>query len=59
MKMTDIEIIDLIKHIIELKLNVKSVKERISRYTLKERAFANEIFSQMKKTEIITRMSSD
>jgi hypothetical protein len=59
MKMSNIKTIDLIEHSIELKSNAKSMKERILRYTSKKRKFANEIFSQMKKADIIIRMSSD
>ncbi len=59
MKMIDIKIIDLMKHSIIFKSKFKSVKKKISKYTLKKREFANQIFSQMKEIDIITRMNSD
>jgi hypothetical protein len=59
MKMTNIKIIDLIKHLIILKAKIKSIKDKISKYTFKEKEFANQIFSQLKKTDIIIRMNND
>jgi hypothetical protein len=46
-------------HSIELKSRSRLVKNKILRYTLKKEEFANEIFSQMKKTKIITRIFND
>jgi hypothetical protein len=59
MKMTNIKITDLMKHSIELKSEFRSMKNKIFKYTSKEREFANQIFFQMKKADIITRMNSD
>jgi hypothetical protein len=59
MKMLNIKITNLIKHFIELKSKSRLVKKKILRYTSKKREFVNEIFLQMKKTEIITRIFSD
>jgi hypothetical protein len=58
-KMTNIKIINLMKHFIKLKSKFRSMKNKISKYTSKEREFANQIFFQMKKADIITRMNSD
>lgn len=59
MKMTNIKITDLMKHSIVLKSKFKSAKDKILRYISKKREFANQIFSQMKEADIITRMNSD
>jgi hypothetical protein len=59
MKMSNIKIIDLMKHSIKLKSKSRLVKSKIFRYILKKREFANEIFSQMKKTKIIIRIFND
>ncbi len=59
MKMIDIKIINLVEHFIVLKSESQSVKKKISRYTSKKKEFANQIFSQMKKIDIIIRMNSD
>ncbi len=59
MKMTNIKTTNLMKHLIVLKSGFKFIKEKIPRYTLKKREFANQIFSQMKKTDIIVCMNSD
>jgi hypothetical protein len=58
-KMMNIKIINFIKHFIKLKSKFKSMKKKIFKYTSKERKFANQIFSQMKKADIIIRMNSD
>ncbi len=59
MKMIDIKITNLIEHFIVLKSRFKFVKEKIFRYISKKREFANQIFSQMKEADIITRMNND
>ncbi len=59
MKMTNIKTTNLVKHSIVLKSDFKSVKEKILRYTSKKKEFVNQIFSQMKKIDIIIRMNSD
>jgi hypothetical protein len=59
MKMFNIKIINSMKHSIKLKSNLRFVKNKFLKYTLKEREFANEIFSQMKETKIITWISND
>ncbi len=54
----DIKTIDIIEHSIDLKLNVKSVKSSLLKYTAQEREFVNVIFSAMKNVGIIVRRSS-
>jgi hypothetical protein len=59
MKMTNIKTTNLMKRSIVLKSSFKFVKKKISRYTSKKRKFVNQIFSQMKKIDIIIRMNND
>jgi hypothetical protein len=47
------------KHSIVLKSRFKSIKDKILRYTLKKKEFANQIFLQMKEANLIIRMNSD
>ena len=49
----DIKTIDLIEYLIDLELNVKFIKEFLSRYITKKKKFINQIFSKFENIEII------
>src|SRR5438046_3174494 len=51
--MRDVKPTDLLHHVIDLKQQIKLVKSKVLRYTLKEREFAAKIFPEMEEAGII------
>src|SRR5438034_1247838 len=51
--MRDVKPTDLLHHVIDLKQQIKLVKSKVPRYTLKEREFAAKIFPEMEEAGII------
>jgi hypothetical protein len=58
-RMRDIKPTDLLYHSIDLILRFRTVKAKVSRYTLQKREFAARIFPEMEEAEIIVRGASD
>lgn len=56
--MKDVHATDLLKHSIDLTEDARPVKGKASKYTAKERDFANKIFPAMENAGIITQRSS-
>lgn len=50
----DIQVTDLLEHSIDLMKDAKPIKKKTSKYTAKERDFANKIFSAIENAGIIT-----
>ena len=57
--MRDVNSTDLLHHMIDLKMQINSVKSRVPRYTLKEREFAAKIFPEMEEAGIVIRGTSE
>ena len=57
--MRDIKPTDLLYYVIDLKLQINSVKSKVSRYTLKEREFAAKIFLKIEEAGIVIQGTSE
>lgn len=56
--MRNIGVTNLLKYSIDLIKNARPVREKASKYSIKEKDFANMIFLAMKEASIITQKSS-
>src|SRR5947199_8590065 len=57
--MRDVKPTNLLHHAIDLKQQIKPVKSKVPRYTLKEREFTAKIFSEMEEAGIIIQSMSE